>query len=313
MENIAILREFVVILFISLPVVFLFQKLKIPSIVGFIIAGVLIGPGGFKLISDAASVNILAEVGVILLLFSIGLEFSLSRLLSLGKILLVGGLLQVFLTAGVAGIAFYFITGNPGLSVLSGFLISLSSTAIVLKSFAERKETDSPFGNISLGILLFQDLFVIPLMVVLPFLKDPASLQAGVFLKALFFALLGLVALYFVANFVLSRIMHYIVRLKNREIFTLTVVAVCLGTAYFSFRIGGLSLSIGAFLAGIILSKPRRGSEPATLYFTNIAMPCQAPLPAASFCAARRNASKLWPIRVVLSASPARIKGSGIV
>ena len=255
MENLQILKEFVIILGVSIPVAFLFQKIKFPSIVGFIIAGVLIGPGGFKLISDISSVNMLAEIGVILLLFSIGLEFSLSKLVSIGKLLLVGGTLQVFLTAGVVGTVVYFFTKNLSLALLSGFLVSLSSTAIVLKSFADRNEEDSPYGNISLGILLFQDLFVIPLMVAVPFLKDLENFQPLLLVKALFLAVLGLAAVYFIGSFVLNRIMHYIVRLKNRELFTLTVVAACLGTAYLAYRIGGLSLSIGAFIAGIILSK----------------------------------------------------------
>ncbi|OGF46912.1 MAG: hypothetical protein A2452_07085 [Candidatus Firestonebacteria bacterium RIFOXYC2_FULL_39_67] len=255
MENLQILKEFVIILAVSIPVAFIFQKIKFPSIVGFIIAGVLIGPGGFKLISDIGSVNMLAEIGVILLLFSIGLEFSLSKLVSIGKLLLVGGTLQVFLTAGVVGTVVYFFTGNLSLALLSGFLVSLSSTAIVLKSFADRNEEDSPYGNISLGILLFQDLFVIPLMVAVPFLKDMENFQPLLLVKALFFAVLGLAAVYFAGSFVLNRIMHYIVRLKNRELFTLTVVAVCLGTAYLAYSMGGLSLSIGAFIAGLILSK----------------------------------------------------------
>ena len=160
MENYQILKEFIIILAVAIPVAFLFQKIKFPSIVGFIIAGVLIGPGGLKLISDIESVNMLAEIGVILLLFSIGLEFSLSKLVSIGKLLLVGGTLQVFFTAGVVGAAVYFFTGNVTLAFLSGFLVSLSSTAIVLKSFADRNEEDSPYGNISLGILLFQDIFI---------------------------------------------------------------------------------------------------------------------------------------------------------
>ncbi|MFH1074609.1 MAG: cation:proton antiporter [Candidatus Firestonebacteria bacterium] len=255
MENLQILREFVIILAVSIPVVFIFQKIKFPSIVGFIIAGVLIGPGGFKLISDIGSVNMLAEIGVILLLFSIGLEFSLSKLVSIGKLLFVGGALQVFLTAGVVAVIIYFFTGNIALALLSGFLVSLSSTAIVLKSFADRNEEDSPYGNISLGILLFQDLFVIPLMVAVPFLKNIETFQMLPLVKALFFSIIGLVAVYFIGSLVLNRIMHYIVRLKNRELFTLTVVAGCLGTAYLAYSIGGLSLSIGAFIAGLILSK----------------------------------------------------------
>ncbi|MBI4649788.1 cation:proton antiporter [Candidatus Desantisbacteria bacterium] len=255
MENFQILREFVIILAVSIPVAFIFQKIKFPSIVGFIIAGVLIGPGGFKLISDISSVNMFAEIGVILLLFSIGLEFSLSKLISIGRLLFLGGALQVFLSAGLVGGVVYFFTKNIALSILYGFLVSLSSTAIVLKSFADRNEEDSPYGNISLGILLFQDLFVIPLVVAVPFLKNIENFQIVPLIKALLFSIIVLIAIYFTGSFALNRIMHYIVKLKNRELFTLTVVAGCLGTAYLSYSMGGISLSIGAFIAGLILSK----------------------------------------------------------
>mgnify|MGYP003309935541 CR=1 FL=1 len=157
MENISALRDIIIIFTVSVGVVVLFQKLHLPSIAGFLVAGTIVGPYGLNLISDRAQVQVLAEVGVILLLFTIGLEFSLAQLKSTKSLFLIAGPAQVF------GVLLLIMLGGMGfgLSVKSaifwGMLLSLSSTAIVLKALAERRENETLHGRSAIGILIFQD------------------------------------------------------------------------------------------------------------------------------------------------------------
>ena len=254
MDKYHLIKEILILLALSIPISFIFQKLKLPVLIGFIITGIIIGPGGLGLISDISSVDLLAEIGVVLLLFTIGLEFSSLNLKQLSKIFLWGGLFQVVITIIVTAVILFLFTKNTYLSIFSGFLISLSSTAIVMKILSDKGELDSPQGNISIGILLFQDLCVIPMMVIIPFIKDIGSFNSLVFIKAIGFTILSIVIVYFVVKLVFARVVDYIAKLNNRELFTISVVVICVGTAYLSARLG-LSLSIGAFLAGFILSR----------------------------------------------------------
>ena len=170
MQDFIIIRDIVIILLVSIPIIFLFNRIHIPSIVGFLVAGMVIGPYGFQLISDADNIAVMAEVGVILLLFTIGLEVSLERLMKMKKFLLIAGGLQVILTTMGASIIFYLFGIPINKSVYLGLLVSLSSTAIVLKLFSDRNELETPHGRIALGILIFQDLAIIPIFLLLPIL-----------------------------------------------------------------------------------------------------------------------------------------------
>ena len=153
----------------SAVVVFILGRLRIPSIVGFLLAGVIMGPYGFELVSDVHIVEVLAEIGIILLLFTIGLEFSLGNLYMLRYTVFGGGHIQVLLTAGIiALISYFFFQHNVNEALFHGFLISLSSTAIVIKLLFDRGEITTPYGNTSVGILIFQDLCVVPLMLIVP-------------------------------------------------------------------------------------------------------------------------------------------------
>jgi len=165
------LKSLVVIFGVSALAVFLLHGLKIPSIVGFLVAGALIGPYGIGLVRDTHLVEVLAEIGVVLLLFTIGIEFSLGRLVRMKKAVLGAGGLQVALTIGLSTAVTYMATGQTGMSVFVGFLVALSSTAIVLKMLADNGETDSPHGRVMVGILIFQDLCVVPLMLLIPALS----------------------------------------------------------------------------------------------------------------------------------------------
>ncbi|HWP43449.1 MAG TPA: cation:proton antiporter, partial [Blastocatellia bacterium] len=181
-----LLNDLLVLLLASIPIAFLFNRLGLPVIVGFMITGVLIGPYGFKLITDVEAVDALAEIGVVLLLFAIGLEFSLRRILEMRRLVFGGGGLQVGLTALVTFAVAYLIGRTVGQSVFYGFLFALSSTAIVLKSFMDRAEIDSPHGRGGVGILLFQDLCVVPMMLMVPVLSGrEGSAPATIILRLL--------------------------------------------------------------------------------------------------------------------------------
>jgi len=162
--DIKILTDLLVIFAISIGIVFVFHQFRLPPIAGFLAAGALIGPYGLNLVSDLNQVKVLAEIGVVLLLFTIGVEFSLAHLFAARRLLLIGGPLQVtgtLLLAAAAGLA----AGLPVQQALFwGCLLSLSSTAIVLKALADRDESDSMHGRATVGILIFQDLAVVPFL-----------------------------------------------------------------------------------------------------------------------------------------------------
>jgi CPA2 family monovalent cation:H+ antiporter-2 len=171
MEGLPFLRDLVVLLAVGIPVVVITQRLRFPTVPGFLAAGVAIGPHGFGLIARTSSVAELAELGVMLLLFTIGLELSLSRIIQLGRVVLQGGAMQVGVTLLIGAAASGLWFGVPwNRALFYGALVALSSTAIVLKLYADRVELDSPAGRVVVSILLFQDLSVVPLMLLVPVL-----------------------------------------------------------------------------------------------------------------------------------------------
>jgi len=256
-QEITILRELIIILAVSLPITYLFHRAKLPALVGFLITGVLIGPYGAAIITETRVVERLADIGVVLLLFTVGLEFSITDMMRSGRQLLLGGGTQVVLTiAAVTGIALLFHYPLPQ-AVFFGFLASLSSTAIVLKMYSDRTELDSAHGRLATGILLFQDIAVVPMMLMLPVLGEASALGAVTPLSVLISlgkAVLGLIGVYFTARQIVPFLLHQVIRLRNREMFFLLVVLLCLGTAWITYSLG-LSLALGAFLAGLIIAE----------------------------------------------------------
>ncbi|MFB3145709.1 MAG: cation:proton antiporter, partial [Nitrospirales bacterium] len=255
MEDSSVLRDVIVIFTVSVGVVFLFQKLHLPSIAGFLVAGTLVGPYGLNLISDREQVQVLAEVGVIILLFTIGLEFSLAHLKSSKSLLLIAGPAQVFgvlLLIMVGGLSFGL---SMKAAIFWGMLLSLSSTAIVLKALAERRENDTLHGRSTIGILIFQDLAVVPMMLMTPFLSDQEGVEGmGKILWTLAQSLVLVTAVVIAARYVVPWLLTHIVRTRSRELFLLTVVVLGLGTAWLTSLVG-LSLALGAFIAGLLISE----------------------------------------------------------
>jgi CPA2 family monovalent cation:H+ antiporter-2 len=254
MAEAPLLRDLLVLFATAIPIVFVFQRLNVPSIVGFLIAGVVIGPHGLGLVPHAEEVERLAEFGVVLLLFVVGLELSLEQLLHLGRTVLLCGTLQVLLT-GMAATALALLAGISRVEALFiGFLVVHSSTAVALKLLADRGEVDSPHGRLATGIAVIQDLFLVPMMLLIPLL----GAQEGVAVKQIGIALgqaAGVVVLIVIAaRLILPKLLGLIVRLRIRELFTAAVVLFCLGTAWLAAQLG-LSLAFGALVAGLVISE----------------------------------------------------------
>ena len=248
------LRELLIVLTATLAIVFVFQKLRLPTIVGFLLAGVIIGPHGFQLIESIDQVETLAEIGVVLLLFSIGVEFSLETILSVQRRVVWAGLLQVVLTTLVVLAVARLFGASVEVGIFFGFLVSLSSTAIVLRIYHDRGEIDSLQGRLASGLLLFQDLCVVPMMLLLPVLAGSGQDSILLIVWVLAKSLITLVAIVWTARQLLPRLLHQVALLRNREIFVLFVVLVCFGTAWLTSE-SGLSLALGALVAGLVISE----------------------------------------------------------
>ena len=249
-----LLQDLLVLLLASVPIAFIFHRLRLPTIVGFMITGVLIGPHALGLIKDDEAIKVLAEIGVALLLFTIGLEFSLRRMLEMKRLVLIGGGLQVILTTLlVTGIA--NLLGRPLYeAVFFGFLFALSSTAIVLKSYIDRAEIDAPHGRAGVGILLFQDLSIVPMMLMIPVLSGREGTSVARIALTLGIAVAAIGIIVFATRTIVPYLLYHIVRLRSPEVFIISVVLMSLGTSWLTSQVG-LSLALGAFIAGIVLSE----------------------------------------------------------
>jgi len=247
------LKSLAVIFLASAIVILLLHKFKVPSLVGFIVAGIIIGPYGIGLVKDLHFIQMLAEIGVILLLFTIGIEFSMTKLIRIRKAVLGGGAMQVLLTILLSALVTYFAIGDMKKSVFFGFLYALSSTAIVLKLLSEKGEIDSPHGRTMVGILIFQDLCIVPLMILIPVLSGgPIDFVDITTKMAKALLIIGVVILG--SKWIVPNFLHHVVRTRSRELFLTTIILLCLGIALITSRFG-LSLALGAFLAGLIISE----------------------------------------------------------
>jgi CPA2 family monovalent cation:H+ antiporter-2 len=260
MEQYTIIRDIVIILSVSLVIIFLFRKFNLPSIIGFLLAGIIIGPYASGIITEVKQIEVMAEIGVILLLFTIGLEVSFKNLLRMKKFLFLSGGLQVFLTILFTEIISSSFGISFKISIFLGMLISLSSTAIVLKLLSDRNELEAPHGRISLGILIFQDLAVVPMFLIIPVLGTGAGSSFADVLIRVGFAFGAVVVIFVAARFLIPVILYQLARLQLREAFTVGVILLLLGTAYLTHSIG-LSFALGSFIAGLILSESEYNSQ----------------------------------------------------
>jgi monovalent cation:H+ antiporter-2, CPA2 family len=252
--GIPLLNEIVIIFGLSIAIFFICHQVRLPALVGFLITGTLAGPHGFRLIGAVHEVEILAEIGVVLLLFTIGIEFSLQNLLQIKRAVLLGGSLQVAFTIGTVFLLLKQRGWVSNEAVFIGFLISLSSTAIVLKLMQERGEMESPQGRMALAILIFQDIAVVPMILFTPLLAG-ASGEIGKSLLLLAGKGIGvLIFVYISTKWLVPTFLYQIARTRSRELFLLSIVAICFAVALLTSFMG-LSLALGAFLAGLIISE----------------------------------------------------------
>jgi len=254
MTDYGVLGNLLVIFSVSIAVVFVFHQFRLPSIAGFLVAGALIGPHGLNLIADIGTVQVLAEIGVVLLLFTIGIEFSLVQLASLRRLLFIAGPIQVGSVLLIAwfGAISVGLTWQEG--IFWGFLISLSSTAIVLKALANRGDSDSIHGRTIIGILIFQDLAVVLMMLLTPILASRGEGSAGSIFYTWAQSILVVGLIIAAAWYAVPKLLEHIVRSRSRELFLLTIIVLCLGIAWLT-SLGGLSLALGAFIAGLVISE----------------------------------------------------------
>ena len=258
--EIPLLKDVVIIFVLAMGVVYISHRLKLPVIVGLLATGVLAGPHALGLVSAIKEVEQLAKIGVILLLFTIGIEFSLRKLLKIKLLVMVGGSLQVAATVFVVyAVTYYGLGWSFGAAVFMGFLISLSSTAIVLKVLQDRAEMESSQGRISLGILIFQDIIVVLFIILTPFLAGQSGGEDGPSVLRLALTGAGLLLFVFVGSrYIVPAILHQAVRTRSRELFLLTIGGICFAVAFVAAE---LSLALGAFLAGLTISESEYSHE----------------------------------------------------
>ena len=254
MEFPAILRDLAVVMAIATGVALLFTKLRLSVIPAFLVAGAIMGPTGAGLVAERGMVESLAEIGVALFLFTVGMEISVSSLGKMQRRVLWAGGAQVGATILLALVVMMLSGMHAPAALLVGFILSLSSTAIVLKVYADRMESDTSQGRISFGILLFQDMAMIPMMLLIPILHQWDTASASAVFMTLGKAAAGVAGLLLLARFLIPRFLKLVIRMNNREILAMTVIFVVIGTAYLSFWFG-LSLGMGAFLAGMVISE----------------------------------------------------------
>ena len=243
--DIPLLPDIVAIFCLSIGVLLVCHQIKIPPIVGFLLTGVLCGPTALGLVQNPHAVELLAEIGVVLLLFSIGLEMSGEELMRLKRPVFVGGTAQVVLTVG-AFMCLGVLTGQTWQqSMMYGFLASLSSTAIVLSRLQQKAQSESPQGRLDFSVLIFQDIAVVPMMLAIPILAGQGDTDLGGMLISAGRTLVILVGGWVLARHVVPRIMQLVLRTRSKELMLMTVLGLC------------FAIALGAFLAGLLLS----GSE----------------------------------------------------
>lgn len=253
MDGLQFFHQLIIILGFSIPVIYIFNKIKLPSIIGFLITGIIIGPFGLKLIDDTAGIHFLAEIGVALLLFTIGIEVKFSRFLkNLSEIILTGGLqiLSTFIVGVLIGLAMQLSLSQ---SIFIGFILAHSSSALVLKILKERADEDSPQGRISIGVILLQDVMVVPMMLLIPFLAGSSGPDSWMILWKLLKSVLIIVVILVAARYVIPFVLERLVSMNMRDVLVIASVVIAMGIAWITDSLG-LSLAIGAFLAGLSLS-----------------------------------------------------------
>ncbi|MBI4299698.1 MAG: cation:proton antiporter [Chloroflexi bacterium] len=282
MEGLTLAVDLIVVLGIALVAGVLLHLLRQPPVLGYILAGVAIGPFGLRLVRDTAQVHDLADLGIALLMFALGVEFSLAELRRVGRIAVLGGVIQIAVTAALGLAVASGLRFPVKEAIFFGMLVAISSTMIALKTLMERGEADSLHGRIALGILIIQDLSVVPMLVFLESLTGSGQAMAMALLLAALKAVLFLGVALFLGMRVVPWLLARIAAMQSRELFLLAIVALSLGTA-FGTQNAGQPLAFGAIMAGLIISESDLADQAlaeivplrdtfATIFFTSIGM-----------------------------------------
>jgi len=246
-------HQLIIILGFSIPVIYICNKIKLPSIIGFLLTGIIIGPFGFGLIHDSAGIESMAEIGVAFLLFTIGIEMQFPRFLkNLSEVFLTGGLqiLCTFIVGIFIGMAMQLSISQ---AIFIGFILAHSSSALVLKLLKDRDDEDSPQGRISIGVILLQDVLVVPMMLLIPFLAGDSGPSALLIVWKLVKSILIIVVILIAARYLIPFLLERLVSMRMRDVLVIASVVITMGIAWITESLG-LSLAIGAFLAGLALS-----------------------------------------------------------
>jgi CPA2 family monovalent cation:H+ antiporter-2 len=263
-EDASLVRDLAILGWLAVITAVALSRLQLPVVAGFLVAGAVFGPDGAGLLTDTDEIREIADIGVVLLLFGIGLEFSLERLRYIWRSVAIGGAFQVGLTAAIVFVALLLIGDTVQRSLLFGFVIALSSTAVVLRALTVRGEIDAPHGRFTVGVLIFQDLSVVPLVLLVPVLAGEgggAAVRAGG--EALLTAALAIAMTIVAGRLVIPRLFRVIDAARSREVFLLAVLSIGLGTAWVMSELG-LSLALGALLAGMVLAEAGYGERAVT-------------------------------------------------
>ncbi|MGX5202275.1 cation:proton antiporter domain-containing protein [Aliikangiella sp. IMCC44632] len=248
------LIDFVILLTAAVVIVPIAQALKVGTVPGFLFAGFMVGPNAFGLIARASEVSVFAEIGVVFLLFIIGIEMKPSRIWQMRRLVFGVGALQLLLTGAVIGLfGYWFIGFSLDASFLIGLALALSSTAFVLQLLTESKSLTATYGRTSFAILLLQDLAVVPLLAIVPLLVMPEITFGAEIGMKLLESLFVVAAVVIVGQYLLHPVLHRVAQSGSPEIFTTSAVLIVLGAALLTEH-AGLSMAMGAFLAGLLIS-----------------------------------------------------------
>jgi len=248
-----LIGELAIVVALGVLAALMLHRVRLPPVIGFLISGAIAGPHGLALVGSSEDIELIAEIGVILLLFAIGLEFSLSRLRYIWRAVAIGGSLQVGVTVLATFLVLIALDETPQRAVFFGLVVALSSTAIVLRALDSRGEVDAPHGRFIVGALIFQDLLVVPLTLFVPLLAGGEQDVMRELAIAIGKAIAVIVAAVFAARFVIPRFFRLVDQTGSREVFLLAVLSVGVGLAWGMSEVG-LSFALGAFLAGLLLA-----------------------------------------------------------
>lgn len=239
---------------VTLLVIIICNFFKIPHLIGYMLTGVLLSPNTTTILSDAHEVEVYAEIGVILLLFTVGLEFSFGNLKKIKKYVLLGGAMQVLLTIFITAVLIYWMGRSFEESVFWGFVLALSSTAIVIKTLQDKVKLNTDYGKVVLAVLLFQDIIIVPLILFTPILAgegDSPITEIGMLILKLG---LMIVIAYVLARWIIPKLLYQIMKIQSQEVFLITSIFIVAGVALLTSWMG-LSLALGAFIAGLIIAE----------------------------------------------------------